>query len=73
MRKFFMLLSLAALAVGVMAQNAFATANTDAVTAVTDATTSSKDTINAAIPLILGVAAVYLVLRIAKKLVAKAG
>jgi len=66
-------LGLTALSVVGFAQSAFATANADSVTAVTDATTTLKDTITAALPLILGVAVIMVVLRLSKKLVNKAG
>ena len=56
-----------------IAGNAFAVANGAAVDGVTDATTTLKDTVVAAMPLILGVAVIIVVLTIAKRLVKKAG
>jgi uncharacterized membrane protein YuzA (DUF378 family) len=67
------IVGLAALMCVVVAQSAFAAANSDAVTAVTGATGTLEDTITAAMPLILGVAVVLVVLSLAKRLVKKAG
>ncbi len=52
---------------------ASAAADPDAITAVGSATTTLKDTIVSAMPLILGVAVVIVVLTLAKRLVKKAG
>jgi hypothetical protein len=51
----------------------FAAADTDTVTAITSSTTTLKDTIEAALPLILGVTAVMVVVSLAKRLLRKAG
>lgn len=56
-----------------IAGQAFAAADPNATSAVSDATTTLKDTVVAAMPLILGVAVVLVVLTIAKRLVKKAG
>jgi hypothetical protein len=68
-----LLLAVTALCVVGVAQSAMAAANADAVTAVGDASTTLSDTIKSAIPLILAVAAIMVVVGLAKKLVRKAG
>ncbi len=52
---------------------ASAAADPDAISAVGSATSTLKDTIVSAMPLILGVAVVIVVLTLAKRLVKKAG
>jgi hypothetical protein len=68
-----LVVAVASFAVLGVVQSAMAAANADAVTAVTDSTTTLTDTIKAALPLILGVAAVMVVVGLAKKLLRKAG
>jgi hypothetical protein len=63
---------LAVVGVMVMAQSAMAAADGAVGTGVSDATTTLKDTIIAAVPLILAVVVVWVVLGLGKRLVKKA-
>jgi len=73
LKRFRIALPLAVIGAIVMAQSAFATADADVVSAVTGSTTTLEDTISAALPLILGVTALMVVIRLAKRLLRSAG
>lgn len=68
-----MAFGLAALFAMSLVGNVFAAADPDTVSAITSGTTTLKDTIQAGLPLILGVTVVWVVLGLAKRLVKKAG